>query len=50
MEKGFLVTTMITAKRGDATEFAAQLGRGYDLICCTGGDGTLNENAFWSCT
>lgn len=43
MDKGYLVTTMITAKRGDATEFAAQLGRDYDLICCTGGDGTLNE-------
>ena len=43
MDKGYLVTTMITAFRREATEFAAQYGRDYDLICCTGGDGTLNE-------
>lgn len=43
MDGGYLVTTVVTAKRGDATEFAALYGRQYELICCTGGDGTLNE-------
>ena len=43
MDGGYLVTTVVTAKRGDATEFAARYGRQYELICCTGGDGTLNE-------
>lgn len=43
MEAGYLVTTMITSRRGEATSIAAQLGADYDLVCCTGGDGTLNE-------
>ena len=43
MDGGYLVTTVVTAKRGDATDFAALYGGQYDLICCTGGDGTLNE-------
>lgn len=43
MDGGYLVTTVVTAKRGDATEFAAEYGSRYDLVCCTGGDGTLNE-------
>ncbi|MBR1457552.1 MAG: YegS/Rv2252/BmrU family lipid kinase, partial [Oscillospiraceae bacterium] len=43
MDAGYLVTTMVTARRGEATAFARGLGRDYDLICCTGGDGTLNE-------
>ena len=43
MDGGYLVTTVVTAKRGDATDFAALYGEKYDLICCTGGDGTLNE-------
>ena len=37
MDGGYLVTTVVTAKRGDATEFAALYGRQYELICCTGG-------------
>lgn len=43
MDGGYLVTTVVTAKRGDATEFAEKYGSQYELICCTGGDGTLNE-------
>lgn len=43
MDSGYLVTTCITSRRGEATELAAALGREYDLVCCTGGDGTLNE-------
>lgn len=43
MDGGYLVTTVVTAKRGDATEFAEKYGSHYELICCTGGDGTLNE-------
>jgi len=43
MDGGYIVTTMVTDKRGDATEFAMRFGASYDLICCTGGDGTLNE-------
>lgn len=43
MDAGYKVTTMITGKKGDGTAFAASFGRDYQLICCTGGDGTLNE-------
>ena len=42
MDNGYLVTTCVTSRRGEATELAAALGRDYDLVCCTGGDGTLN--------
>ena len=43
MDAGYLVTTTVTARRGEARELAAALGGGFDLICCTGGDGTLSE-------
>jgi len=43
MDAGYMVNTMVTAKHGDATDFVMAYGAGYDLICCTGGDGTLNE-------
>lgn len=43
MDAGYMVTTMITSRRGEAGDFAAQFGRDYDLLCCSGGDGTLNE-------
>ncbi len=43
IDNGYLVTTCVTSRRGEATELAAALGRAYDLVCCTGGDGTLNE-------
>ena len=43
MDAGYLVTTVVTSRRGEAIEYARDLGGGFDLICCTGGDGTLNE-------
>ncbi len=43
MNAGYIVTVMVTSAKGDATEFTAKYGPDYDLICCTGGDGTLNE-------
>lgn len=42
-EEGYLCTTMTTQKPGDATEFVMQFAQDYDLVVCTGGDGTLNE-------
>lgn len=43
MDAGYVVTTLVTGKRGDATAYAANYGDEFDLIVCTGGDGTLNE-------
>ena len=43
MDAGYLVTTMVTAAQGEATEYAARYGGDFDLVVCTGGDGTLNE-------
>lgn len=40
---GYLPTVFYTQKRGDATEYVGDHGKEYDLICCAGGDGTLNE-------
>ena len=42
---GFLVTTHVTQRRGDATETAKLCGGEYDIIACSGGDGTFNETA-----
>ena len=42
-KSGYDVTVRITQKIGDATEFAALLGREHDLVVCIGGDGTFNE-------
>ena len=39
---GFITTTFVTARRGEATEFV-KLAKDYNLIVCAGGDGTLNE-------
>ncbi|MDO4493004.1 MAG: diacylglycerol kinase family lipid kinase [Clostridia bacterium] len=33
----------VTEKSGDATRFVLESGREADIICCIGGDGTLNE-------
>ena len=43
MEAGYCVTAMVTGRQGEATDFVQRFGSEYDLICCTGGDGTLNE-------
>ncbi len=43
-KKGYEVTTHITTKRGNATEVVRDAKeKGYELIVCCGGDGTLNE-------
>lgn len=42
-EAGYLVRVRSTAGRGDATRFAAEEGPDYDVVVCSGGDGTLNE-------
>jgi len=42
-EAGYLVNIHNTTGRGDATEVAAGLGEHYDVVACSGGDGTLNE-------
>lgn len=41
--EGFLVTTYITQARGDAVRMAADHSAGYDMVVCSGGDGTLDE-------
>lgn len=42
-EGGYLVKICQTAARGDAVRAAAEEGGEYDLVVCSGGDGTLNE-------
>lgn len=41
MDEGYLVTTMVTGARGDATAFARD--HAAELVVCAGGDGTLHE-------
>lgn len=43
MDQGYLVTTAVTSRKGEAAELSARYAADFDLICCTGGDGTLNE-------
>lgn len=40
---GCRTTLYFTAKRGDATRFAADHAGEYDAVACIGGDGTLSE-------
>lgn len=42
-DAGYEVTIYHTTCRGDATETVATIGKDYDLVVCSGGDGTLNE-------
>ncbi|MDD3242867.1 MAG: YegS/Rv2252/BmrU family lipid kinase [Eubacteriales bacterium] len=39
----FLPAVLVTGKHGDATRFAAQYAAQFDLVVCSGGDGTLSE-------
>lgn len=43
VEGGYEVTTCPTRKRGDAVEMIANRKPIYDLVVCSGGDGTLDE-------
>lgn len=43
VKKGYRVTSHPTQYSGDATELIEQEGADYDLIICSGGDGTLDE-------
>lgn len=40
---GYLVTAYPTQAKGDATRCAAKLGKKFDRVVCSGGDGTLSE-------
>lgn len=40
---GYEITVYPTQKKGDATEHIARCKEEYDLIVCSGGDGTLDE-------
>ena len=42
-QAGYLVNIHLTSGRGDATDTARREGADYDLVVCSGGDGTLNE-------
>ncbi len=43
MDAGYLVTTMVTAEKGEAEIFAKTHAREHELVVAAGGDGTLNE-------
>ena len=43
MDSGYLVTTMVTSKKGEAEYFAGTHAGEHELIVAAGGDGTLNE-------
>lgn len=42
-DAGYLVSVHNTTGPGDATQTAALEGASYDVVVCSGGDGTLNE-------
>ena len=43
MDAGYLVTTTVTAAKGEAEMLAREYAASHDLIVAAGGDGTLNE-------
>lgn len=43
VKAGYYVTVYPTQSRGDAARIIEQESTGYDLIVCSGGDGTLDE-------
>lgn len=43
VKSGFEVTTYMTQYQGDAIRMAAERGWKYDMVVCSGGDGTLDE-------
>lgn len=45
MEAGYTVTVFTTTGKGDAAAYVKNYGAQYDMICCSGGDGTMNEVA-----
>ncbi|MBR0374112.1 MAG: YegS/Rv2252/BmrU family lipid kinase [Mogibacterium sp.] len=40
---GYMTTVLMTAKAGDARDFALQYSGDYDITVCSGGDGTFND-------
>lgn len=42
-QAGYLVTAYPTQRKADATHIAAKLGKRFDRVVCSGGDGTLSE-------
>lgn len=40
---GYMVTVLPTQQKGDAAKWAETMGNDYDMIACSGGDGTLDE-------
>jgi len=42
-ENGYDITTKKTKAKGHATELVLKYGNKFDVIACSGGDGTLNE-------
>lgn len=40
---GYMTQILMTEKRGDARDFAAEFGGDVDIVAVSGGDGTLNE-------
>ncbi len=43
MDAGYRVSYFPTRGKGDARDYVNAYGAGFDMICCSGGDGTLNE-------
>lgn len=42
-DAGYMTSVLMTAARGDATKFAEEYAKDYDMLVVSGGDGTFNE-------